>query len=312
VQGKIRAGVTDPVVQLFKGCRRATLVVGLCFAEARPVVQGIFLLRLLTGVSFSGLVFSFEFAFSLLCGAISWVCATTAVYLYNGVRDVEEDRANGSSRPIARGALSVTQAMFAVYLLGALSLLGCALTEPSLVWGVVAILVIGWLYSGPPLYLKRWPAGLAITAVILAVPTYYAGYALGAGGVNKGAFIVFVAAMVLWMVIAGQTKDLSDVRGDEKAGRRSLPIVWGEEVARCAISGAALALGGMFLLTGILFIGEVLIPSVALLLGALAVAVVLLGPWGRGDRAKRRRPYRAFMITQYVANVAAILTRLST
>jgi hypothetical protein len=50
-----------------------------------------------------------------------------------------------------------------------------------------------------------------------------------------------------------------------------------------------------------------LIPAFVLALGAIAVAVVTLGPWSRGDKSRRRRAYRAFMLTQYAANLAVII-----
>jgi hypothetical protein len=39
----------------------------------------------------------------------------------------------------------------------------------------------------------------------------------------------------------------------------------------------------------------------------VAVAVISLGPWSRGDRSRRRRPYKAFMLTQYGANLTVVI-----
>jgi len=73
----------------------------LCLVEARPVVQVIFLARFVCAAlpgPFSGRV---------ALGAVSWLFAVLAVYLANGVTDIVEDRHNGSTRPIASGALDV-------------------------------------------------------------------------------------------------------------------------------------------------------------------------------------------------------------
>ena len=302
----------DLLARLLSGCRRAVVVAWLCFMEARPAVQGIFLLRLLAGAFFMGSVFSSESSFPLLCGAISWMCATTAVYLYNGVQDVEEDRANGSLRPIARRSLHPSQAMVAVCGLGALSLVVGGFVHRDLLWGAAAMLVMGWAYSGPPFYLKRWPAALAIIASVSAILTYNAGYALGGGEGGKTPLLLFATATALWMGLVGQTKDLSDIVGDELSGRRSLPVVWGEGVARIAVSCVALILACCFLLVSVYVERGLLLPAILMLFGAIAVSALSLGPWGRGGKSRSRRPYRAFMVTQYVVNTAVIVFPVGT
>src|ERR671916_1265913 len=82
-----------------------------CFLEARPAVQGIFLLRFLAGASFAGPLFVGGVVnFPLWGGAVLWVCVTLSVYILNGVMDIEEDQSNASSRRIASGKLKVSRA----------------------------------------------------------------------------------------------------------------------------------------------------------------------------------------------------------
>lgn len=49
-----------------------------------------------------------------------------------------------------------------------------------------------------------------------------------------------------------------------------------------------------------------MLPAVLILFGALVVAALSLGPWDRGDRERRRKPYKAFMVTQYAGNISVI------
>ncbi len=84
-------------------------------------------------------------------------------------------------------------------------------------------------------------------------------------------------------------------------------MVWGEYAARLFYSGMALCLGGGYVLAAALFAPGLLIPAFVLACGAAAVAVTTLGPWSRGDRSRRRRSYRAFMLTQYGANLAVVI-----
>jgi 4-hydroxybenzoate polyprenyltransferase len=113
--------------------------------------------------------------------------------------------------------------------------------------------------------------------------------------------------MALWLGIVSQMKDLSDIEGDKQAGRRSGPVIWGENVARLVFSGAALSLSGGYILAAALFAPSLLIPAFLLAFGAVAVAVTALSPCSKGDKPRRRRPYRVFMLTQYGAHAAVVV-----
>jgi 4-hydroxybenzoate polyprenyltransferase len=290
---------------------RCRLVVGIlyrCFLEARPAVQGIFLLRFLTGATFAGSLFATGAVnFTLWGGAALWICATMSVYILNGVMDVEEDRINGSSRPVASGKLSVAQAAWVTAGLAVLSVVGSFALGSLMGWSVIVLLTLGWLYSGPPLYLKRSPTGWAILGIIVALITYNAGRITNQSEGDILAFLVFATVMALWLGIVSQMKDLSDIEGDKQAGRRSGPVVWGEDIARLVFSGAALSLGGGYILLATLFAPSLLIPSFVLASGAVVLAMITLGPWSRGDKSRRRRPYKVFMFAQYCANLAVII-----
>jgi 4-hydroxybenzoate polyprenyltransferase len=288
-------------------CHLAIRILCRCFLEARPAVQGIFMLRFLTGASFAGSLTTGMVNFSLWGGAALWICATMSVYILNGVMDVEEDRINGSSRPVASGKLSVTQAAWVTAGLAVLSVVGGFALGGLMGWSVIVLLALGWLYSGPPLYLKRSPTGWAILGIMVALITYNAGRITNESVGDVLAFLVFAAVMALWLGIVSQMKDLSDIEGDKQAGRRSGPVVWGEDVARLVFSGAALSLGGGYILLAALFAPSLLIPSFVLATGAVILAVVTLGPWSRGDKSRRRRPYKVFMFAQYCANLAVII-----
>ena len=289
-----------------KTYRRVARVSYWCLLEARPAVVGIFLLRFLAGASFAGPLFEGGANGTLWAGATLWILVTLSVYILNGVMDVEEDRINRSSRPVASGKLSVVQAAGVAAGLGVLSVAGSTLLGGLMVCSVLAALVLGWLYSGPPFYLKRRPAAWTVVGIAAALITYNAGYASNGGGGNLLSFSVFACVMALWLGVVSQTKDLSDVKGDEQAGRRSVPVVFGEGRARFVFSGAAFCLGLVYVLSAALLAPDLLIPAFVLAAGAAAVAATTLGPWSRGDRSRRRRPYRAFMLAQYGANLAAL------
>jgi 4-hydroxybenzoate polyprenyltransferase len=78
-----------------------------------------------------------------------------SIYLTNGVVVAEEAQINNSQRPVARGKLTVRQAASVAGGLAVLSFVGSFAVGSLMVWSVVMALALGWLYSSPPLYLKR-------------------------------------------------------------------------------------------------------------------------------------------------------------
>lgn len=84
-------------------------------------------------------------------------------------------------------------------------------------------------------------------------------------------------------------------------------MVWGEEVARLVFSGTALCLDGGYILLATFFAPGLLIPAFMLAYGSVAVVAITLGPWSRGNKSRRRRSYRGFMLTQYAANLAVVI-----
>jgi 4-hydroxybenzoate polyprenyltransferase len=278
--------------------------IGYCLVEARPVVQVIFLMRFTAGVLLCGQA-SVQLS-RVLVGALGWAFATIAVYLFNGVADRVEDVANGSSRPIARGDLPVG---FAVAVTVVSAGLGCVLavsqgTLPTI--AMLGYLVLGYAYSGPPFPLKLTFYTASVGGGALGFVTYLGGAV--SGGHRPGAgLLVFATAMSVWMGgVGGIAKDLSDVAGDRLAGRRTWPVVFGEQLARRMLMAEAGALAVVFGIAALLYSTRLLWCAGAVLLGAIAVAAVSAHPPADADRLRRRLPYRAFMWTQYLSHAVLV------
>lgn len=115
--------------------------------------------------------------------------------------------------------------------------------------------------------------------------------------------LVLAAAMSLWMCVVGAvTKDFSHVRGDAAAGRRTSVTAWGDTTARLVGGAGALLVGGGFLAAALTGWAALLGPAAAVLAGGGLVVAVLCRTT-RGDEARGRTPYRAFMVTQHLVHV---------
>ncbi|MEN3308481.1 MAG: hypothetical protein V7603_4683 [Micromonosporaceae bacterium] len=230
-----------------------------------------------------------------------------SVYLMNGVMDVTEDRANGSGRPIASGALDVSRARLIVAALAVLSLAFGVLLPIQATLMVLVLLLLGWFYSGPPWYAKRNPFWASTSLVLTGLAAYAAGYWSAGGGRPDREVVVLALAMALAMGLVGvPVKDLSDVEGDRLAGRRSWPVMWGEARARLAICCVALAGGGVFVIAAVRWAPALIAASVVAATGFAAIAVAVMSRWSHGPRGSRRRPYRIFMVAAYLTHLAAV------
>jgi 4-hydroxybenzoate polyprenyltransferase len=245
-------------------------------------------------------VTAWRFALALL----TWLLATASVYLFDGVMDVVEDRLNGSTRPIARGDLSRAFALNVNFVWAGLSLVGAVVLGSPYMFLVPVILLLGYAYSGPILRLKRWSPAAGATVLAAGLLTFVAGGAVTGSVSTSMALTVFAVAMSSWMGFVGAlAKDFSDVPGDALTGRRTCAVVKGIRRAAWRLSLNAFLVGTGFLLAALAVHRVLLWPALVVLGGAVAIA---LGCRPGPATARPRRPYRVFMVTQYLAHAAVL------
>lgn len=282
----------------------------MCLAEARPIVLVIFFLRFHAGVALGANAVGQGYpARTLLC-AVSWMLAIFSIYVFNGVMDVQEDRVNGSRRPIASGALSREVAARIAVCAAVLAIAIPIEAGLPTAWTVPLVILLGYLYSGPPWFLKRRPVAAALTGGLGGLLTYHAGFTAYAetAWIQCGSVgLVFAVGMSSWMALVGcLTKDLADVEGDATAGRRTMAVVCGASTVRFAASAAALGLATLFLLIALRYAPALMLAALVLLIGAIAVTLVNLRRPPDGCRSEQRRPYNAFMVTQVAVHLSVM------
>ncbi|WP_066370233.1 UbiA family prenyltransferase [Herbidospora mongoliensis] len=294
--------------------RRTTRALRFCAIEARPAVLAVSMLRFLAGATLALPVAVAADPAKVLQGAAAWVLSIFAIYVGNGVSDVHEDRVNGSRRPIARNDLDPRTATAAAAVTAALSLVATAGLPAAMTWVIAANLILGYLYSGAPFRLKRRSGGTVAVLCGSGLLAYWGGFTVvvnGADGATPLTLIMFATAATCWMTLVGiPAKDLSDIEGDAAAGRRTIAVIWGARVARNVMSAAALLLAGAFWVASVAL--SVPLAETALAMFAGAVAVTLAGRTADADaaRLRRRRPYRAFMATQYVVHITVLSSNI--
>jgi 4-hydroxybenzoate polyprenyltransferase len=267
--------------------------------EARPVVQAVFLMRL---VAATGLLW--HPTVQALIVIAGWLPLVIAIYVYNGVSDVSSDTTNGSARPIASGQLSCVAAVRWCQYSAVVGLCMCWLVAPAVFILGMVLLLVGWAYSAGPC-LKNKPVGFGVIVGLGAALTYIAGWL--ASPESETGTLPIMLVVAAWVGLCCASKDFSDVDGDRLAGRHTWPVLFGPRGA-AQLLGAVAIIAGAAALVWSVQAGVGVAPAVVLLCGSILLAVVGLVSAAKPERATRRRPYRAFMATQYVANITMICT----
>jgi 4-hydroxybenzoate polyprenyltransferase len=271
-------------------------------------VQIIFLLRFTAGavIASGGLPFLDR---RLLCGVLCWFLGTLFAYGINGICDIEEDRVNGSSRPIAAGLLPRSAASG---LACSAAILSLVLAFASGSTGLVALdggfLLIGYVYSAKPLRLKRTLPGASGSVLLMGILTYAAGWLVIDQPEHGIDVFVLGAAMSLWMCFVGAvTKDFAHVRGDMAAGHRNAVALLGDRGARRFGACGALAVAAGFLAAALRYT-PMLIPSALVLCVGASVLALRCAAIRCGDEGSKG-PYRVFMVTQYLVHAVLLVSQ---
>lgn len=278
---------------------RALATALLVLREARPPVQAVFALRLIVAADLVGAP-----ALRSAAVLVGWIPLTIAIYVFNGVTDRQGDIANASVRPIARGMLSPSRALTLSIGLAAAGFSICCAISPWLALVAAVMLLLGWAYSAGP-SLKDHPIGFALVIGAGAGLTYLAG-AL-ANGHRSEQLVVSSLLIAGWITVACAAKDLSDVDGDRLAGRKTWPVLVGARTAARWLTCAACTVAVIDVYVS-WRIDCPLAPAVIIGLGSVYLGVSAMRNSSKPSRADRRRPYRAFMLVQYVTNIAVAIS----
>jgi homogentisate phytyltransferase/homogentisate geranylgeranyltransferase len=167
-----------------------------------------------------------------------FICLAVNIYIVglNQLADVEIDRVNKPTLPLASGALTMGQGRWIVALAGLAALLFSAVQGRYLFLTISLSFLVGTLYSLPPFHLKRFPIGAALSiAFVRGIVS------------NIGLYLHFQQAFqpeiaVPWLFIFGLAffffgfglvialyKDIPDQAGDQQFGIHTFTVRLGPE-----------------------------------------------------------------------------------
>ena len=161
---------------------------------------------------------------------ISCLGANIFIVGLNQLTDIEIDRINKPYLPLASGAWSVPTGWTVVLVSVGISLLVALWRGNYLLYTVLLSLLLGTLYSLPPVRLKRFPFWaafciLAVRGLIINLLLYlHFHYLLSGNSTVPTVVWVLTTAMFGYSIIIAFFKDMPDLEGDRRYGIQTFSL----------------------------------------------------------------------------------------
>ena len=171
----------------------------------------------------------------------SYFCAWAFAVGINDLADIKIDAMSNADRPLPSGAAAASDfrnanAFFLVWLL-----IGGFVSGYWTLFTVLIFTAAYYIYSAPPLRMKRVPIASPFLISLASLSALAAGfYFIDA---NKSVFdfpMNLTALIIVCITLAVNFKDIKDVAGDRADGIWTIPVLFGEERGK-QIAGATLA-----------------------------------------------------------------------
>lgn len=215
----------------------------------------------------SPLEFSFFHVLGVIVLLIAVECAWLASVIVNDLYDTNIDVITNPSRPLIQN--SIPRELYSIFgvVLFCASLLFAGIVSFSALLILLAYQALAWLYSAPPLRLKKYPGIATLMAAAAGIMVLIAGYvALTPTHSLAGLPLPILSYLFVAYLLSIPIKDFKDIAGDRKDHIYTLPVLLGETLAKQIISSLTLLLFTLSPL--ILHMRSLFLP--ALFCGALA------------------------------------------
>ena len=166
-----------------------------------------------------------------MCAALFFAVRFAA--LLNDIFDVDCDALTNRERPLISGIIAKSEYLKVGALYLAFSLLFAVWVSATCFMIILFFSGIYFLYSAPPLRLKRFFIFSSLVTGIQAVLIFL----LGRISLAQTNTTVLLYPPLLWLVfstffLSSNIKDLKDIEGDRRSGVYSLPVIFGERLGR--------------------------------------------------------------------------------
>jgi 4-hydroxybenzoate polyprenyltransferase len=223
-------------------------------------------------------IFTFNYAdlVALAVILVSYLCAWLFAVGVNDRADIAIDRVSNMNRPLVAGSLTESEMRDGNLFFLGWSLLGGFLSG---YWGFFTICIFTaayYIYSAPPLRLKRIPVLATFLIAIACLTAFMSGFYFADSGKLISDFSWQALALILvFFTLFLNVKDIKDIEGDRENGVATIPVVFGEKWGREIV--------GVLLVTAFLsvpvIVGRWILFGPSLVAAALGYFLVMAKPY---------------------------------
>lgn len=196
---------------------------------------GMMLAMRLANGSYENNVFNFLYLCVLfLTFYFAWMFAVGV----NDVEDVAIDKVSNPRRPFVAGQLSMEDMRATNFFFLMSTLIGGYLLGVPTFFFVLTFTFAYYIYSAPPLKLKRAPILAPFLISIACFSACMAGFlTLSPTRIIAEFPLKWALLLLAIFTLAANVKDIKDIAGDREAGILTLPVIFGEKRGRMLIGG---------------------------------------------------------------------------
>jgi len=209
----------------------------------------------------------------MLATCVATFCAFQASVAINDIFDEAGDRISEQARPLVSGALERRDLVGQAVAFSLAALLLALNVKYSTFLFMVLTLIVSFVYSAPPVRLKRFPIVSSLALGVTSLLACLVGFSVYA---EERAMALFPAPLA-WVLVLSfglgfAAKDLKDVDGDKATRVWTLPVLLGPAAGRAAV--ALLVFLGYLSVALLLPYPTLKAPAVALGLASAATVLV--------------------------------------
>jgi len=198
-----------------------------------------YMLWVITGAVFNFAYFSgvaaAEFTLIKLLGALLAIFyAFQFSVVINDIFDVDCDSISSPDRPLVAGVFSKEEYLRVGMVYLAFALLFAFIVSNAAFRITLVFITLYFIYSAPPLKLKRFFILSSLVIAIQAILAFLLGvYIFLAHPISQLGALTDILGMIFWVfLLSSPVKDLKDIEGDRASGVYTLPVILGETKAR--------------------------------------------------------------------------------
>jgi 4-hydroxybenzoate polyprenyltransferase len=170
------------------------------------------------------------FTYDIIIGFVTYTCIMGGIYILNQIMDIETDRINKKLFLLSGGYIPTRWAYIEIILLWVLAIILSLTFGSTFLFFIILSLVLGILYSVPPVKLKGKPfADTLVNGVGYGLVNFSIGWLL----VARFEWTMFIAFLPYILSISGVfiNTTIVDIEGDRKAHEITTAVFLGENLS---------------------------------------------------------------------------------